>query len=61
MPPVFFTDTPFVEAALARLVEGAEAVRAAADALIDHAADATVAVTEVDLRDATIQAERSMS
>ena len=51
------TDTTFVEAVRTRLVEGVAMARAVAEALIDHAADATVAMTEVDARDAATHTE----
>ena len=51
------TDTAFVEAVRTRLAEGVAVARAVADALIDHAANATVAVTEVDAHDAEIGSE----
>ena len=51
------TDTAFVESVRNGLVAGVAAARAVADALVDHAADATVAVAEVDQRDAAVAAE----
>ena len=51
------TDTAFVDGVRQRLVEGVTAVRTVAEALVDHAADATVAVTEVEARDAAIRSE----
>ena len=56
-PACLLTDTAFVEGVRYRLVEGAAAVRSVAEALIDHAAEATVAVTEADARDAAIATE----
>ena len=50
-------DTAFVEGARDRLVAGVAAARAVAEALLDHATDATVTVSEVDKRDAEIQSE----
>ena len=51
------TDTAFVESVRARLLESVSAARTVAQALIEHATDATVAVTELDERDALIAAE----
>ena len=51
------TDTAFVESVRRRLVEGVAVARTVAEALIDHATDATVAVTEMDERDASIASE----
>ena len=51
------SDPAFVEAVRARLVGGVAAARAVAEALVDHAADATVAVTETDDRDAAVHDE----
>ena len=51
------TDAAFVEGVRARLVESVAKARTVAEALIDHAADAKVAVTEVDERDAAIASE----
>ena len=51
------TDTAFVDSIRARLVEGVSAARTVAQSLIEHATDATVAVTELDERDAAIVAE----
>ena len=51
------TDLAFVEGVRARLVEGVAVARTVADALIDRAADATAAVSEVDARDAAIASE----
>ena len=51
------TDTGFVESVRARLVESVGIARSVAQFLIEHAADATVAVTELDERDALIAAE----
>ena len=51
------TDSAFVESVRKRLVEGVAVARTVAEALIDHAADATLAVTELDARDAAIGSE----
>ena len=51
------TDTAFVESVRARLVEGVSAARTVAQSLIEHAADAAVAVTELDDRDLAIAAD----
>ena len=51
------TDTVSVESVRARLVESVGVARTVAQSLIDHAADAAVAVTELDERDAAIAAE----
>ena len=51
------TDTPFVESVRSRLVEGVSAARTVAQSLVEHAADAAVAATDLDERDAVIAAE----
>ena len=56
-PAHLLTDAAFVEAVRARLVEAVAVARTVASALIDHAAEATVAVTEVDACDAEIGSE----
>ena len=56
-PVRLLSDTAFFESVRARLVEGVALARALADALIDHATDAMVAVDEVDERDAAIASD----
>ena len=56
-PAHLLTDAAFVEAVRTRLVEGVAVARTVAETLVDHAADATLAVTELDERDATIKSE----
>ena len=51
------TDTAFVGSIRARLVEGVSTARTVAQSLVEYAADAAVAVTELDERDAAIAAE----
>ena len=51
------TDTGFVDSVRARLVEGVSTARMVAQSLVEHAADAAVAATELDERDALIAAE----
>ena len=53
----YLTDPAFVAAVRARLLDGVVFARSVADALIDDAADATVAEAEMDERDAAIRAE----
>ena len=56
-PARLLTDAPFVEAVRARLLEGVAVARTVAEALIDHAADASLAGRELDERDATTESE----
>ena len=51
------TDPAFVEGVRTRLLDGVAVARTVAGALLDHAADATVAVGEADERDAAIALE----
>ena len=51
------SDPAFVKAVRARLVAGVATARSVAAALVDHAADAMVAVTETDERDAEVHDE----
>ena len=51
------TDTAFVESVRARLIEGVSAARTVMLSLIEYGADAMIAVTELDERDAAIAAE----
>ena len=51
------TDTAFVESIRASLIEGVSAARTVTQSLLEHAADAAVAATELDERDEAIAAE----